>query len=204
VSRFGKLETFAVSALFAACRFEPGELAAHRDASSEPGAEAGAGPSDAMLDPPVMPDATTRILIEAEAPTLFLSADLVHLWLFDNALAGYSGSGYVRAAPNDGNGCSSIDSFLCGAYNTYSFTVHVAGTYRVTIRHASPSGSSDSVFWSIDDSIKVTEDLDPDVATSWVDDTTTRTVPLTAGNHTFAMRMRETGARIDSIRIERE
>jgi hypothetical protein len=199
-----KLGSFTACVLFAACEFEPGALPARSDAASGPGAEAGAGPSDAMLDVPVMPDATTRILIEAEAPSFFVSADLVHLWVFENALAGYSGSGYVRALPNDGNGCNSIDSIFCGAYNSYNFTVHVAGTYRVTIRHASPSGSSDSVFWSIDDSIKVTEDLDPDVTTSWIDDATTRTVTLTAGSHTFAMRMRETGVRIDSIRLERE
>ena len=192
----------AFLAALAACRFEPGKLAdeAARDGASSDMTQ---GTSDALPDGPDIPlDAQTSFVIEAESSDFTSTADGVHMWTIETTLAGYSGTGYVSALPTTGSPCAVTDLF-CGALSTYNFTVAVAGDYRVTIRHYSPNGCCDSVFWSIGLNV-VTEDLDPDVATMWTDDTSTSVVNLPAGATSFNLRMREAGARIDQIRIDKQ
>lgn len=185
-----------------ACRFEPGALPGDARGDGGSGTGDGTSASDAMRDALVPGDAPTSFLIEAEMPNFTSTIDTVHNWTIGTALAGYSGTGYVTALPNSGSACGLFD--VCGAFSTYDLTIAVAGTYRVTIRHQSPSGGSDSVYWSIGFNPTVTEDLDPDVNSAWVDDTSTSTVTLETGAATFTLRMREFGVRVDSIRLDLE
>jgi hypothetical protein len=156
--------------------------------------------ADAGPDSAVPVDAQTSFVLEAESPSFTTSADGVSSWAVETTLAGYSGTGYVTASPTNGSPCAELD-VTCGAVSTYNFQVTVAGTYRVTLRHHSPNGCCDSVFWALGLTSEV-DDFQPDTVATWTDDTSPQDVTLTAGNKSLVMRIREPGTHVDLIRIE--
>jgi len=166
------------------------------------------GPGDAPRDVPGDPapidvNGPVSIVIEAELPSSTVSADGAHAWVVETTLSGFTGSGYITLLPNDFNHCLDPADPACGAFNTYDITIPVAGMYRVMVRHRSTGGSNDSVFWYAG-SVTRFENLDPDTPGMWIGDSNTTSVALSAGATTFALRSRETGSHIDSIRLDLE
>ena len=185
----------------AGCGFQPGALPSG-DARAVDGAPTDA--TQSVADAPVDAGSgasQSSIVIQAEDFFFESSLDLNHHWTKQTSIGGFGGTGYITATPGAGDSCAPND-LLCGAVASYSLDVPTAGTWRVTVRHASSNGCCDSVFWSFGLGAYTTDDLAPDTATTWTDDTTPLTVMLDAGMATFNLRMRESGARVDSIRFD--
>jgi len=176
--------------MLAACSFSHGTL---------PPADSSAPADELTIDTP-RPDAAVSLVIEAEAPANETSLD-THYWAVETSEPGFTGTGYVTALPHDFQQCLDPTNNPCGAYNTYAITIPVAGRYRVTVHHLARDSATDSVWWDFGGTTMF-DDLDPDMPTTWLDDSTPSWVMLPAGPLTFGLRMRETGARVDSIRLD--
>jgi len=155
---------------------------------------------DAGVPDAAAPDAApSSVVIEAEDPTSTMSLSGGYNWVTENALAGYTGTGYVTALPPTGTNCATW-SATCGCVNTYAFTVTAAGSYRVTFRHSSPDTASDSVYWDVDGATPSLVTFNPD--DNSFHDQPSGMVVLAAGAHAFHLWMRENGQRIDHIQID--
>ena len=149
----------------------------------------------------------TTMVIEAENFNTNVSLDTpaLHLWTFQTTptFGGFSGTGYMRALPDDGANCGSNHT-TCGAEMTYNFVLATAGIYAVTFRWEADSAGDDSVQWGAD-GVRAAKNINPDgVFGSWVSTTGNYGVnglSLTAGAHVLDVWMREAGARVDQITI---
>ncbi|HAT09221.1 MAG TPA: hypothetical protein DCS97_01180, partial [Planctomycetes bacterium] len=135
------------------------------------------------------------LVMEAENKTAASANGDSVQWSEATSTAGYSGTGFLTTT--DTGRANAVWSTGCEA--SYDATIATAGTYTVWLRVSAPDGAGDSVFAGVDGAQIGTSFLSTGSPTSfgWVKLATTKT--LTAGDHTFSLRRREDGYRIDRI-----
>src|SRR5205814_1897298 len=94
-------------------------------------------------------EANNVVLIEAENFATNLSPRSSHTWGLSNSVAGFSGSGYMEAAPNTGANITS--GWLSSSPELdYSVQLTNGGTYYVWIRAYATAGTDDSIHAGLD------------------------------------------------------
>jgi hypothetical protein len=138
---------------------------------------------------------TGDIVIEAENYKNNRSRGDVHKWKTANSLAGASAGSYVETTETN----AALGTWESGSELTYDVSVALPGTYRVWLRVAAATWSDDSAIVGVD-GLALGTRIDNAGASSgwrWVQNGTN--VALTAGTHTFSLRRREDGYKVDRI-----
>ena len=122
------------------------------------------------------------------------------MWAIESTYTTYSGTGYVVAPSNTEGNETWADG---GAELDYDITITTAGTYRVYMRryHLNPGGGNNSCVIGLDGAEIVEFDNSGLPQNEWVWSTHNAQVTLSAGAHTFHIRRKESGYRIDRIVI---
>ncbi len=110
-------------------------------------------------------------------------------------MPGYAGTSFLTTT--DAGLANASWSNACEA--GYDVTIATAGTYTVWMRVSAPNGAGDSVYAGMNGVQIGTGNISTGSATSFGWKVLSTTVTLTAGNHTFNLRRREDGYRIDRI-----
>ncbi len=121
-------------------------------------------------------------------------------WTQESIYTVYAGTGYVVAPSNTEGNETWADG---GAELDYAINITNADTYRVYMRryHLNPGGGNNSCVIGLDGSEIVEFDNSPLTQNAWVWTTHNAQVFLSAGSHTFHIRRKESGYRIDRIVI---
>lgn len=145
-----------------------------------------------------------QVVFEAEHYANIISRS-GHAWNTQTAVAGYVGSGFMRAEPNDG---ANIDTSYTTTSPELQYQVQFAstGTYYVWLRSENDAGTDDSVHVGLDGQAVSTADrmsLSTRLAWAWFQGTMDGPVATltiaSAGQHTINVWMREDGFRLDRL-----
>jgi|GEM_PF-4860578 len=170
------------------------------------------GPSgtDAITRPgyiiAVSPITSGTILLEAENYTRQLPGSGDSAWETKTALLGYSGSGYVQAAP-DVDILFDDANLITGAELQYDLGLTITGTYAVWLRGYAPNAAGDSVYVGLDGlQLGNTEYVSdyPPRTWAWGQNLVESSQPVTftvesPGVHTLSLWVREDGFSLDQI-----
>ena len=132
-----------------------------------------------------------------------------HRWEFNDDRAGFSGTGFMRAVPDDtgDSNLSPPDQYLVGPELLFLVDFTQTGTHYVWVRGMSTGGSDDSVHVGLDGDGTTSDRLQPPGdRNEWVwafdrrDSQGTAVIDVpTAGLHTINLWMREDGFRADKV-----
>lgn len=126
-----------------------------------------------------------------------------HSWTPGNAVAGFSGSGYMEALPGDG-----VTITASPATNSpelqYSVNFTTTGTYYLWLRGHAIDGNSMTIHAGLDGSVATQMPLGQTGSWRWTNATLTSNTPATvtigsAGTHTLNLWMRDSGIKVDKI-----
>jgi alpha-D-xyloside xylohydrolase len=152
-------------------------------------------------------EANSVVLIEAEGFATNLSPRSSHTWGLSNSVAGFSGSGYMEAAPNSGANITS-GWFSSSPELDYSVQLTNGGAYYVWIRAYATADTDDSIHAGMDNVTNTADAITLAAAQygawSWTTNRMTGarpTVTGAAGPHTFQLWMREDGMRVDRVAL---
>ncbi|PWU14632.1 MAG: hypothetical protein C5B50_16990 [Verrucomicrobia bacterium] len=152
-------------------------------------------------------EANTVILIEAENFATNVSPRSGHTWGLSNAVPGFSGTGYMEAAPNNGTNITS-NWLTTSPELDYSVQLTNGGTYYVWVRAYAVSNTDDSIHAGMDNSTNSADTItlvsSQYGAWSWTTNRTSGPRPTVAGApgpHNFQLWMREDGIRVDRIAL---
>lgn len=150
--------------------------------SASPSATATASPTTTAS--PSATATTAPIVVQAESGTIVAP-------LLVGTAADAEGGRYVVQTASSGSGRV-----------TLRLPVVTAGKYRLEGRIMTTGGDANSFYYSFDGASRRTWDLDEPRST-WTWDVTGPTVTLAAGTHTLTLTRRESGAKLDVIRMVR-
>lgn len=167
----------------------------------------------ALLTPALCAGATTFIeaggVVDIEAEdwsnnVARVISSQTYQWIATNAVAGFSGTGYAEAAPN--NGANQSTSWLTTSPQLdYAVNFNVAGTHYVWIRGHGESANDDSVHAGLNGTTNTAAAMTLTQTGAWQWSTnrtgfTTRgTISASTGTQTFHLWMREDGMRVDRV-----
>jgi glucose/arabinose dehydrogenase/mono/diheme cytochrome c family protein len=158
------------------------------------------------LDRPLKGQTVTEnggvIVLEAENFNSNLSPRSSHQWEVRNTTAGFSGTGYMEATPNNG---ANIAADSNSPELQYPVNFATAGTRYVWIRGYGISGSDDSIHVGTEGGANMPVTLTQTNTWQWSNarqpspTATPATIAVAAGNQTVNLWMREDGTRIDRV-----
>lgn len=145
-----------------------------------------------------------NIVVEAEEFTANFSPRSDHSWMAMSGTPGFSGTGYMEAAPNDGANLPAGDS---SPELQYTVTFTTSGTFQIWIRGQAPTGADDSVWVAIDNGTPVPVTLTATGSWQWSNQNhstgASATLSATPGTRTLRVWMREDGMKLDRILLTR-
>ena len=129
-------------------------------------------------------------------------------WVFNNVVAGFSGTGYMEALPNNG---ANIQTNWNTTSPELQFTVNfaTAGTHYVWVRAYATTNTDDSVHAGLDGATNTAANItlvqSQYTNWSWTTNVVSGPAPTVSGAvglHTFSLWMREDGMRVDRVVLE--
>ncbi len=144
-------------------------------------------------------------VFEAEAFATNLSPRGGHAWVVSNAVAGFSGTGYVEATPNDGANINA-DWMNTSPELQYPVNFTLSGARTVWVRAYATNGTDDSVHAGLDGATNTANaiTLAANQLNGWHWTSLRASLPAATvtggpGSHTFSLWMREDGMRVDRV-----